>query len=327
MDKIKVNLSYSTYNLLIDDMETFKFIKNNQEVNKNLFINQLIKNLYIDEKEKKENVFSLLNETFKKNKIVDNNDKLKSIIYEDVNKRTNLIQEKNVIPFSFRPNKNNIEIFDYIETNLIVNDTLSNYIRKLLNSYFSFTQAEREIILFKEEFVKINNAIKANKVVKLTINGFSFNFKPVKVLTNKEDTFVYVLGFNTRDNSCRTIHLYNFKNMIFTLHSFTLTDEEIKIIKDKESNPEIAYIFDENIINAKVFLTAEGKKRYAKIWFNRPRYYNIDKDGYYYFYGSLVQLLHYFTRLGKDAIVIQPDNLKEAIKKYYSDAFEAYNKK
>jgi len=46
MDKIKVNLNYKLYHLLIRDMEDFLFYKENKEINKNLFYNTIVIRMY-----------------------------------------------------------------------------------------------------------------------------------------------------------------------------------------------------------------------------------------------------------------------------------------
>ena len=45
VEKIKVNLSYSVYNLLLHDMEDFKFDIKDDIPNKNLFYNTIVKNM------------------------------------------------------------------------------------------------------------------------------------------------------------------------------------------------------------------------------------------------------------------------------------------
>ena len=55
MEKIKVNLSYNTYNLLIHDMESFSFNMKDNIPNRNLFYNILCKEMYnIKKKESEE---------------------------------------------------------------------------------------------------------------------------------------------------------------------------------------------------------------------------------------------------------------------------------
>ncbi len=44
--KIKVNLNESVYNKLIEDIKLFKISKSDKSINKNKFLNLLIRNFY-----------------------------------------------------------------------------------------------------------------------------------------------------------------------------------------------------------------------------------------------------------------------------------------
>lgn len=44
--KIKINLPKKVYDILLNDMEAFAFMKKNGEINKNHFINELINSFY-----------------------------------------------------------------------------------------------------------------------------------------------------------------------------------------------------------------------------------------------------------------------------------------
>ena len=65
MEKIKVNLSYNTYNLLIHDMESFAFEIKNNLPNKNLFYNTVCKGMYYilkkESEDLRERLHSILN--------------------------------------------------------------------------------------------------------------------------------------------------------------------------------------------------------------------------------------------------------------------------
>ena len=73
-----------------------------------------------------------------------------------------------------------------------------------------------------------------------------------------------------------------------------------------------------------VKLTDAGKELFKKIYLYRPVPKKIEGD-YYYFDCSVQQVTQYFKRLGKDGIIISPNNTKFAMKYFYSKANKAYN--
>ena len=76
-------------------------------------------------------------------------------------------------------------------------------------------------------------------------------------------------------------------------------------------------------VDAVIRLTDEGIKKYRMITFNRPKVdRKVGQD--YYFHWPLPQLAEYFKRFGKDAIVLQPDALKESLATFYRSAYMNY---
>jgi predicted DNA-binding transcriptional regulator YafY len=108
---------------------------------------------------------------------------------------------------------------------------------------------------------------------------------------------------------------------------------EVRVIK--ETNKEIynklidygpQYTISEKEEKVKIQLTKEGEKLYKKIYLYRPKY--IEKDGdIYTFDCSYNQILFYFARLGKDAIILEPESLRAKMRFNHKDAYTAYTDK
>ena len=59
---------------------------------------------------------------------------------------------------------------------------------------------------------------------------------------------------------------------------------------------------------------------------NRPAVSSINKDNYIFDWPEM-QLEDYFRRFGKEAVVLKPRRLKDKLRKYYSEAVDAYENK
>ena len=73
LEKIKISVSKSTYDILIKDCENFNFLKTSNELNKNLFLNTLIVNYYekfsAEEETFKEKLLKVINEHLDENQL------------------------------------------------------------------------------------------------------------------------------------------------------------------------------------------------------------------------------------------------------------------
>ena len=171
VEKIKVNLSYNVYNLLIKDMEDFHFDVKDDTPNKNLFYNTIIKNMF--EKHKKEEdllrdkLSTLLDNKIKSNTLLNEIlDELEELYNYKIEDKTN---RSHGYYISFRPSKKMEEIYDEIELNYLKNNTFSNYFRNIFNEYSKLSQDERERIIFKDQLKIIESAINNKKYLNVII--------------------------------------------------------------------------------------------------------------------------------------------------------------
>ena len=72
-----------------------------------------------------------------------------------------------------------------------------------------------------------------------------------------------------------------------------------------------------------VRLAAEGLRKFDRIYHGRP-VIKKTKVGLNYFKCSQDQAFIYFRKLGKDAIIISPLNLRKKIESFYEGAYSAY---
>ena len=152
-------------------------------------------------------------------------------------------------------------------------------------------------------------------------------FKSVSVYdikSPKDEFYNYVLFY--MDNKANTIRLSNIKEAIL-LTSKANIPNNIKNLFDKQIKYGVQYIPRENEDQpVKIKLTKRGLKLYEKIYLYRPDYEAVDGD-IYTFLGPYDQILHYFKRFGDDAVILEPDKLKENMRVFYYYGLKAYKKK
>ncbi|MFA6860854.1 MAG: WYL domain-containing protein [Bacilli bacterium] len=320
-EKIKVNLSYRDYYSLLNDMELFYYVKENGELKQNQFLNQLVVNFYKDDENQNELISSLLDKQLKANikgNINDLKDSLLSLLATPKNE--SLIYRSYDCSLSFRPSKENQDVFDYIEANLLKNVSISSYFRSLFHSYLRLSGAEREAVIFSRETNQINEAIEKKRILRLKIGGKEEEFYPFQMRTTKEENFIYVIGL-LKGKTIYSFHLYKLKGLTMTTHTFEFSNADKKALT-KASSSAIEYA-NADLIEAKIRLTPLGQKSFRRIWHNRPEPIRIE-DGFYFFEAPYQQLLHYFTRFGNEAEVFRPLRLRNDFKHFYEKALKAY---
>ena len=86
--------------------------------------------------------------------------------------------------------------------------------------------------------------------------------------------------------------------------------------------PQFSYSLSENK-TIKVRFSERGKALYEKIYLHRPPYTKISGD-IYEFDCSVTQLTQYLQRFGKNAVVVEPENVRVDMEIYYVNAYQAY---
>lgn len=321
MDKIKVNLSYYVYSTIYNDAENFGIIKNNQEPNINLFCNMIIKSLYQERFNKVEQTRNKF-----KNKLINYlpqeelDDVLNDIsktIAETYNDFSNQYHDYFIM---IRPKKEYEYIFDTIIENHLRNDTISNYFRSLFVEYTSYSQEDRELLIFKDLYLTLNKAIKNHNIIKIKINNNYKIFKPYQVVNTKEKLYNFLIGLETTSNNknrCLSLHLYKINQVLLTNDTFIFSNKEINALDQIIlKGPQFS---SSGFCECKVELTEKGLKKWKTIFMHRPIPTKIENN-FIYFYSSCDQLFNYFSRFGKDVKIIYPDFLKKKIYLFHKEA-------
>ncbi len=312
-EKIKINLSYRTYSILLEDMETFHFTRK-EKVNRNAFLNTLITNYYPYEKKalshyslKMEEVFSSCSLSGQKSSFIKEN-----LLSSFPKRGISYFHHKKDYSLSFRPNKKCSYVLSEIEEKYLEYRSLSDFLRTLLEDYVSFSPAEREIILFHDEVEIIEEALKKKTCLYLKLNAKKVLFRPFAFVTTKEEYFSYLVGMV--DKSFYSLHLYKLSSLCPSSYSANFSSAEKEKL-DQIVEQGADYFLREKI-KIKIILTKQGKKMFRTFWHNRPEMIESSKD-YDVVEDPYDRLFNYFLRFGKEVKILEPLSFQEALFRFY----------
>lgn len=320
-EKIKINISPMTMEILSNDMEKFSFSKNNK-LQQNAFLNILINNYYQEFIKIKENQINLIENVLRD---CDKDSKsLAALIAEKLAKN----DTKDLKPFSvtlnFKPSHIASSAIEYICYYCLKDYSLSEFLRMLLVSYTRLHPLVREKIIFKDFVESINQSIKkgVNIIYRLKENSSLKQGLPIVMVNSKEELFNYVIL--KKEDAIISVKLSNFKYINLIKEHYDLSQKDLDIVeKMQTNNPSFLYQGNEEEIHVK--LTYEGEKMYLSHYIHRPPYLRKE-NGNYYFNCSYFQAYIYFQRFGKEAIIISPKSLQKKLLSFYQKAVIANSK-
>ena len=322
-EKYKIYLSEDTKARLINDAELFEFFRNDGTVNLNGFLKELIVN-YFDQyrNDNDELLANVLEEltSVKSLKAKDASILADKIIRTYINNKEPATGKSTVITLTVSgPSYSIIKI---IENNLLKDNSMSGYMKDMFLSYLSIPRNKREEIIFKPTYEAINKAIAESRM--LTFSSGSPKLKPAVepylIATSKEEQFSYLLCHSTQYNRDHTFRISRLRDVFITSETFTVDKETKERLSQKALRSPHSAAPD---IHATVRMTERGKQMYKMIVKNRPQVTSIEGNKYIFDWPAQ-QLEDYFRRFGKEAVVVSPKSLKNQLRRYYSDAIEAY---
>lgn len=325
-EKTKISIPKTTYEILIKDCENFGFYKTDGELNKNLFLNTLIINYYevfsADEEKLHDELQKAIKDITPKKK-----DELYEKLIKIIAKRDNQKHiDDNSIIISFKPTKHTEDIINYIESVLIKNEAISSYYRRLFNSYIHHPLNEREKIIFKKNYNLLLKSIAKDTQVYISLsnNEIIKAASIYSIASSKDELFNYVL-LERDNNVSQTLRLSKIKSVALLSKKRELSQEVISCF-DKQIKYGVQYpinAYEQEMILVK--LTKHGQKLFKRIYLYRP-IYDFVENNIYYFSCSYDQVLQYFQRFGRHAIILSPKSLAIEMRDYYHTSYETYRK-
>lgn len=327
LEKIKINVTAHTATIIDKDIESFEFYKTDgRSFNKNSFITKLIVNYHNTFKEKELAMFEQLKKTIS-SAVTTSESTVNTLTYDIISQfyksKISPNKEKLNHSISIKPTKETAPIIEYIEQYMLSGSTLSEYFRKMFYSYASLPQDEREKIIFKPQYTALKEAIKSKRSVYITFNNAesrNCEVMPYAITCAKEELHCYLIG------SARlpmTFRLSRITTVTLLNTSKDFSPYELKVFAKMLTYGAQFNYFDDDFEPVKVELTERGEKLYKKILIHRPVATKVEGN-IYHFECSHFQIVHYFVRFGKEALVLSPDSVINSIIRFHREATRRY---
>lgn len=337
MEKIKINLSTTQYAKLSLDAQTFGFLKKgSEEANLNAFLNTLIANAYHSRYEKERLIHDHLYQSFQalapsNEALAEMMDYINGVLYQGYLNRN----EDNLTAFvSLRPNQEQATLFATIEAEELAfsHETMSGYLRSLIDDYLRLSGAEKESLLFSAEEKQILDALKNSRKIRIKNETMDFTMRPFYYDSNDEGTFNYLYGeiANGTNPFFRSFHLYKLKDSLSLLPEyFTFTAAEKRFLENQLDQDGLAYAGDK-VIDAIVIFDHIGYKTLKSIYYLRPAFSVLESTNpekiRIQLHASSLNLHHYLARFGSHAVVESPVKLRNDLAAFFQKASDVYSR-
>lgn len=254
-----------------------------------------------------------------------NNNKLCNYILEKLKYKKEIDVEKDLESqgrpvkkiIQFDLNVSNKEIYyDVLRDNGV--DVEAEFFRELFERYCSKFKYIRELFVFQDTVKQILEATKERKKLKLKYGNKLTTVEPYFIKRDEQGDENFLFCY------CETEKKY---------HNYKLKDlEVVSILEDKIKGKDKKYIesvrknFDPFLGNGnfvKVRLTEEGMKMFKGLTNYRPKLIEKDDD-IYIFETSNENAKLYFRQFSKEAIILEPKELREEMKKDFLEALSNY---
>lgn len=335
-EKINIYVSSEIKDQITTDAMRFEILKkDNRTVNPNGFLSMLLcgyHDIYQYEYSRVRN--SIMNTLSKCNLSVDKRSEIADELLKDVFLHLDNKKRSKKIPISLKPTADTEGIISWIENEeLDGRDSLSNYLRRMILSYFRKPLWERERIIFRGNYQYIQDMCEKKCPIAFSlINDVEqfHNVNPYKIVFGKDEMFNYLIctEINTKTNKHEVVsyRLSRIKTVNTTSNIPPITKELEKLCdRTIKTSPQFAINSDVEIC---VELNDKGMKLYNRIYLGRPQYIRVQEQQgkhYYYFDCSEEQSFQYFRKFNDGtAIIRSPDSLVQRMIDFHTDVLAAY---
>lgn len=325
MYKIKVNIPYSLYVDIIEDMFILNCRKPSGEINQNEFLNKIIIGV---------NNFNEIQNSGIKRKILKNydlKDQPKKKIYDNIDEIIDYIdnfykqyneKNSNNSYFMIYPTKKYESFYSYLIENKIRNySSVSSYIRALLIKYSTFTLPNREAFYKNDVVFDLLTAIDKKILISTIINNKQYYVKPISLKTDIFSRFNYLVSIIKDSNELLVEPLHNIDKVILIEQKFTLSKEETNLIND--INYDDIHLYNKKTIKIRIKLTKNIKQTYNHI-FNNLRCKYINKN-VLEINDIKEEIYHTLINCGDSFEIIGNNIIKKMLHEYYYKCYSKFN--
>jgi len=211
-----------------------------------------------------------------------------------------------------------------------------HYVQSIMEEYALLPFFKREEIVYKDIIDPISEAIEVNYAIKVkNLNNNIITLKPYKIMPDPLSMYHYVVGIVYESSPTKNNNAAANRSDIISMRisrltevekikKITITASEEKKLKDELKNKGVQFIGGEQS-TIKIRLSDRGIKKYNSRAHLRPAGKPDSEDEHIYnFSCSEDQILYYFISFGKDAKVLQPEDLAKRFKDFYTSAARLY---
>ena len=325
-EKYKIYIPEDMKSRLLNDAELFEFYKNDGSLNLNAFLKELLINYFDEYRERKEQLLNTILKDLGEYPTISGKD-AETIADKIINTymKSDKYRSDRSTAITLTVSGRSLDVMHAIENNLLTDISLSQYINDLLSSYLSIARHDREMIIFRDTFEDLTEAIRNHSIITFASTSapdLVFTIKPYIIAASKEEQCNYLLCTDTTQGLLRTFRVSRIKALYTTSDKFEI-DEEVRdsLQEIAKRNPQSA---SKNVL-CKVQLTDRGIEKFKVIVKSRPDV--LKKEGnIYYFNWPKRQLQEYFKRFGYDAIIISPKDCWESMKSFYGRSLDIYER-
>lgn len=344
-NQIRIRISYRAYETILQDISEFQNIPQKEQISS--FLNRMLKSFWTEAEstiaENKPKIYqkylawltdsgqaeeTALNLTEKELKA--NREHIRQLYAQP--------KKANGQNFKLIMTKSTREFLEKSQENELYEENVADYLAALIQEYTVLPREERERIFFKDIYQKITHCIKEQHQAEITIQNKNYLIKPFQIATNGFLPYYYIIGYaHLKDSG-----LFSEEKLLsFRLQriqsaeekeeiSYTFTNFQKSELKTLLKMPvKMTYLAgeEEKIL---IRLTENGYRLYRHVILSgRPAY--LEKtpvpDGgvQLTFFCTKEQIYQYFIRLGKEAEILAPSDLRERFADLHQTAVQYYN--
>lgn len=316
-DSIKFTISEQTNTILNKDAELFGFKKKNGSVNKNKFYLTIFMNYYDQFIENNQSIADTLSTKYQ----IHDEEKL-YLLTEYVQNQTFISQAcHESVSTRIKPTETTkYAIYEYI--NKFSKSSISKCFARLFTAYSSLPLNQRERIVFKNIFTKIEDAIHQKKKIRfITVQDKEHVCSPYSIQSSKEELFNYL--FSTYEKAPHTNRINLIKHVEILNESVEFKEKDLECFNLSKFSPQYIITNPDEIIRVK--FNKHGLEMYECIYLLRPQIYEIDKKkNIYSFKCSYEQAIQYFSKFWTNATVLSPKKVANSIQNHLEKTLENY---
>ncbi len=335
-EKINIYVPENIGALLNNDATLFEIFKKDRlTINRNRFLNQLIRGYYGSYVYECHHTINSIEGALTES-IPDFNIRRQAaeqILYRTILPEVPKRKGKNPTKLSLKPTNETAGIIQSIIGDLSKDDYVSQYFCRMFMGYSEKPLYEREKLVFQDSYQILSSAcVRQIPISFTTIWDMNkvHEVVPYELVIGQDEMFNYLLCQEENSLSgrleARVYRLNRITRISINPSTITLSDRVKHYLERmKEAGAQYPINDDDKIC---VKLNDYGTVNYNRIYYGRPKYTQIEhkqNSHYYYFNCSKDQVYLYFRRFDSgSAEIVYPEDLRERMIRFYSTALAAY---